>query len=266
VSRRAGAAALALVILCAAALLGAGPASAAPQLQLSPASGPAGTTVTVAAAGFAAGDVELRWGTQSGPLLATAVGPDFTVPVVVPDAGPDTYPLVAVARSANGVSTSSASFQVTPGQAPAPTTVTPAPRGRSTVEAPARGDGVAGGLDPGMADTTDGAGQAPAGAGPATAVTTTAVAPTVAAGASPTTTQAVAVAAAASTPSSAVTGDAPSGSPDAGAAAGGRALGATSAGAEAGGVRWPGLALIAAGAALGGAALVSVRNRRRPAA
>ncbi|MDP1805925.1 MAG: hypothetical protein Q8K72_12210, partial [Acidimicrobiales bacterium] len=162
-------------------VLGIGPAGAATELRLSPASGPPGTAFVVTGTGFAALPVEIRWGGLSGPVIATAMGPAFSVPGVVPDSPPNSHPVLAVVTDGGSVSTSSASFQVTAGEAPAPaettTTITTLAQPPTTSEASIpRGEtgqdpissgtqrgglsggidgGVGGGVGGGMADTAD---------------------------------------------------------------------------------------------------------------
>lgn len=161
--------------------VGGGPATAATELVLSPASGPPGTTFTITGSGFAPGAVvKLHWGSQSGLELATGIGPDFTTTAVVPESPPNSHPVVAVVTEGTSVSTSSASFQVTSADAPVttttlevttttvaappPTTATtqPAPSSRSNSgfdPAPTGRDtsGLGGGVDGGvMPDTTGG--------------------------------------------------------------------------------------------------------------
>lgn len=194
--RRAAATGLVAAAVVTVALLGLGPASAATVLTVSPASGPPGTEMVVTGSGFAALPVEIRWGGLSGPVIATAAGPAFSVPATVPDSLPNSVPVMAVVTNGNSVSTSSASFQVTAGDAPAETTTSttvaqpPATSptasipggevGRSAVsDGPARTTGLGGGID-GGADTapavTGNGGGAPAGTSGATATTVAAVA------------------------------------------------------------------------------------------
>lgn len=188
--RRAGVAGLVLAVAVTVGLLGTGPAAAAPQLTVSPASGPPGTEFVVTGSGFAALPVEIRWGGLTGPVIATALGPAFSVTAVAPESQPNSVPVTAVVTDGSSVSTSSASFQVTNGGAPAPaepttttevtttTTTVAAPpaasipggeTARSPVSSPARGGlsgGVDGGVDGGMAETTNGAGATGAAATP----------------------------------------------------------------------------------------------------
>lgn len=105
-------------------LVSGGPAGAATELTLSPASGPPGTEFVISGTGFAALPVDIRWGGLSGPVIATAMGPAFSVTAVVPDSPPNSHPVMAVVTDGNAVSTSSASFQVTSGEAPAPVDTT----------------------------------------------------------------------------------------------------------------------------------------------
>ena len=118
--RRSAAAGLVLAMAVAVGLVAGGPAAAATQLTLSPASGPPGTEFVVTGTGFAALPVEIRWGGLSGPVIATAMGPEFSVTAGVPDSPPNSHPVMAVVTDGSAVSTSSASFQVTNGAAPAP--------------------------------------------------------------------------------------------------------------------------------------------------
>jgi len=110
-----------------------------PLITIAPqASGPPGTKVAVD--GLAVGaNAEIRWNGLKGPLLATAAGPTFSVPITIPDAPVGLYVVVVLDRGANGAvgNTGRAEFLVTgPGGAPAPTprsgaTVTVAPGGTS---------------------------------------------------------------------------------------------------------------------------------------
>jgi len=72
-------------------------------IELSRASASPGDTVTVTGRGFIPREVQIRWNGSSGPLLAKATGPDFSVEVTVPRAGPGTYYPHAVARGADGL-------------------------------------------------------------------------------------------------------------------------------------------------------------------
>lgn len=171
-------------------VVGGGPAGAATELTLSPASGPPGTEFVVTGTGFAALPVEIRWGGQAGPVIATAIGPEFSVTAVVPDSPPNSHPVLAVVTDGSSVSTSSASFQVTNSEAPPPeetttsttattsTTLAQPPAtsppataggsdtGRSIAPAPTAGrGGASGGVDGGVeADTTGSAGNSSAAA------------------------------------------------------------------------------------------------------
>ena len=240
---------------------GATPAGAAPKLQLSPATGAAGETFTVRGTGFAASDVEIRWGGQSGELLATAAGPDFSVDATVPDVGPNSYPVVAVVREGGSVSTSNAAFQVSPAVQAIPT------GGRAAIDAPSRG----GGIDGGLPDTTSGVDAdpdpptvttAPATTTPATTHATVAPAETAAA-AVPTTAVAAPDAAVAAVPVS------PAGSTGtvAGGAATGEERGAgalspASTSRSSGAVQSPTLLVAGLGLVVAGAVALLVRARR----
>ncbi|HEV2758599.1 MAG TPA: IPT/TIG domain-containing protein [Acidimicrobiales bacterium] len=169
--RRSGGLGLLTALVAALVLVWSAPAWADPELRLSPAAGATGSEVTVTGTGFDAAAVEIRWGSRSGPVLGTAQGPDFTVTVEVPDSPPNSYPVVAVIAAGNTVTTSNASFQVTPAAEPAvpepvvTTTTTsppervpgtnPALADRTPIDANSRGSGVTGGLDPSLPDTVD---------------------------------------------------------------------------------------------------------------
>ena len=280
-----------MALVVAVGLLGVRPAGAATELRLSPASGPPGTEFIITGTGFAPGLVELRWGSQTGPIIATATGPDFSVAATVPDSPPNSHPVVAVVTDGNTVSTSSASFQVTTGEAPAPvveettttsTTVAPATTVPQTTAPPAaspsafdpptvgRGGadgGVGGGVDGGIGGTTTGAG--PSTAGGATG------APATGAGspATPTTT-AVAAGDATIPTVTLVPGGAPGAAPPGGQGASTAPLlpgdgvaapvlvpGRTS--QSAGAVNNPALLFLGLGLVFGGGVFLAVRNRQR---
>lgn len=71
---------------------------------LSAPSGAAEERVTMNGTAFHKGvPVEIRWNSVSGPVLATATGPDFSLPVTIPaDAKPDAYYLFAVQHDDRG--------------------------------------------------------------------------------------------------------------------------------------------------------------------
>jgi hypothetical protein len=287
---KAAAAGLALAVTVAVTLLGAGPAAAATELRLSPASGPPGTEFVISGTGFASAPVELHWGGQSGPIIASAVGPEFSVKATVPDAPPNSHPVVAVVTQGTSVSTSSASFQVTTGEVPAPvveettttsTTVTPATTPPPTtatpstapaaIELPAAGGSstdrrVSGGVDGGVGDTTDGGST---NAGAATA------APSAGAGSTPTSTVLTPPASVATTPTVTI---APGGGP--GAAPPGGPVPSTApllpgdgvaapvltparTNQSAGAVSNPALLFLGLGLVFGGGVFLAVRNRHR---
>lgn len=132
---------LAAVIVAIASPLSVPPADA--QLGRSPAalvlvrpqpSGPPGSAVSVVGIGFDDAEaVEVRWGTLDGGLLGSAAGPDFVVPITVPDLGAGLYSIIALSRrSDGGVGAAAATaFLVTPRGSAAPgdpfngTTTTP---------------------------------------------------------------------------------------------------------------------------------------------
>ena len=78
-------------------------------------SGASGTQVTVKAVAFDTGPAEVRWNASDGPRLATAVGPDFSVPVTIPAADEGLHTIVVLSRSPNGTlgNAGTAAFQVT---------------------------------------------------------------------------------------------------------------------------------------------------------
>lgn len=70
-----------------------------PMLAVQPrASGPPGSEVTVDGANFQGGRVELRWNDSDGPLVGSAVGRTFSIPIRIPDVPPGLYALVALER------------------------------------------------------------------------------------------------------------------------------------------------------------------------
>lgn len=117
-------------------------------ISITPQTGPPGSEMTVQGRAFAepatSNPVEIRWGSATGPVLATAPGPSFSVPVTVPDADPGVHTVVALQRDKQGtlLGRTSAQFEVTdpapaaaaPGEpSPAPAAASPAPE-----EQPAR--------------------------------------------------------------------------------------------------------------------------------
>lgn len=268
-SARAGSVLLALV---AALVLGTGsPAMAAPELSLSPASGAVGDSVTVSGTGFAAAPVEIRWGGESGPLLATTSGPDFSVDATIPEAEPSSYLVVAVVRE-GGAGSASAPFQVTgDGVARIPGGEV----GSDPVQSGDRGGGVGGGLP----DTTGGGDEAPpAGTGSTTvpgpgapnadvaaavAAANAAIAPAVAAANAAV---AAADAANADTPTTTAPDGASGAAPAEGAERGAGAPDAASTGRSSEAARWPGLLLIGLGLALGAWAVTTLLKGHRTGA
>ena len=86
---------------------------------VSPSSGQAGTQVVVRGGQFGTGPVELRWQTMDGRLLGTALGPEFTTKVTIPDKAEGVHYLVAVARDpadpSKVLAQRSEAFQITSG-------------------------------------------------------------------------------------------------------------------------------------------------------
>lgn len=66
------------------------------------ASGAAGDEVTVNGVDLGAGAIELRWNALDGALLGRGSGPNFSIPVTIPDAPDGVYVIVALTREANG--------------------------------------------------------------------------------------------------------------------------------------------------------------------
>ncbi len=64
--------------------------------------GPAGSELTVEGLAFDPQPVEIRWGGPDGDLLATSTGPDFSVPVTIPDVPAGLYAVVVVVRQPGG--------------------------------------------------------------------------------------------------------------------------------------------------------------------
>ena len=96
-------------------------------LSLAPESGTAGSTVTAKASGFSAGStVEIRWGSKTGPLLATGTGASFSTPITIPAAPPGVhYVSAAMTGEHRDHSATVAAFQITAPGAPAPGGTTP---------------------------------------------------------------------------------------------------------------------------------------------
>lgn len=82
-------------------------------VEVNPATGPVGSTVTVTGNAFNSGPVEIRWNAISGRSLGTAAGPGFSVGVKIPEAKPGGHVIVVV-QYVNGliVGRSQAAFEV----------------------------------------------------------------------------------------------------------------------------------------------------------
>lgn len=112
-------------------------------IAVTPPSGPAGTEVRVEGTGFGNAPVELRWGSASGTVLATAPSGTFAVTFAIPEAPAGVHYLVAVPQEtdASRRAPAPAAFEITqpvaqpveqaaaaPGPAaPAPAAQEPAP-------------------------------------------------------------------------------------------------------------------------------------------
>lgn len=74
-----------------------------PAITVGPSSsGPVGSEVTLTAVAFGGGPVEVRWNALDGPLLASAVGPNFETKVKIPEAPSGLYLLVVIGRLEDG--------------------------------------------------------------------------------------------------------------------------------------------------------------------
>lgn len=250
-----------------------GPAVAAPQLRLSPESGPPGTHVTVTGTGFQATEIVIHWGSEDGPELARATGPEFSVPAVVPDAPANSHQVYAVIRDGNAVSTSSAPFQVTPAEvvttttvAEAVTTTTAARRGTPAAGNDRQTSGVGGGAED-MSDTVGGSsgGQpSAAGSGGATTTTTAPEATARPADPDPDPAQASPLAASPQPPAGAPVDARPGPSGEPGEAA--TALGQRQTSQSSGAVGNTALLALGLGMVFFGGAFLAIRNRHRPPA
>lgn len=123
---------------------------------VSPGSGPAQSTVTVAGTRFPQGPVRIHWESSTGPMLATVTGPNFSVPVTIPADSAGVHAIVAYGSTGGRAS---APFRITatappPGVNPPPATAPPS--GGGTGNGGGAGDG---GANPG------GTGESPAGTG-----------------------------------------------------------------------------------------------------
>lgn len=62
------------------------------------ASAPPGTQVNLEGVDFTSGKIEVRWNGLTGPLLGQSTGPNFSVPVTIPDAPGGSYTMVVFVR------------------------------------------------------------------------------------------------------------------------------------------------------------------------
>lgn len=102
-------------------------------------SGPAGSEVTLNAVNVDPGPAEVRWNGADGQLLAEGEGPNFSVPVKIPEVATGLYTVVVISRQPNGAIGNSATvpFQVTaPGDVTNDTGPPVEPGGPSTTVAP----------------------------------------------------------------------------------------------------------------------------------
>lgn len=78
-------------------------------------SGAAGSRVTVQGLGFDANPIEIRWNGPDGPELGNSVGPNFSVPITIPEVPEGLYTVVVLSRLSQGNIGYAAgtSFQVT---------------------------------------------------------------------------------------------------------------------------------------------------------
>ena len=96
-------------------------------LSLTPASGPAGSTVTAKASGFPAGStVEIRWMSKTGQVLSTGTGPSFSTPIKILAAAPGVYYVSAATTGEHrDHSATVAAFRIAAPGTPAPGGTTP---------------------------------------------------------------------------------------------------------------------------------------------
>ncbi len=71
-------------------------------IDLGATSGHPGDSIAVSGNAFLSGPVEIHWNSSTGPLLATATGPAFTVNVTLPKVAAGVYYLHGVARDSTG--------------------------------------------------------------------------------------------------------------------------------------------------------------------
>lgn len=91
-------------------------------------SGPAGSQINFSGRDFGPGQVQVRWNSRTGQLLAEAQGPSFSVPVTIPQAPAGVHYIVAFQTV--GTATASLAFEVTPSR-----TATPQDSGGTTSSA-----------------------------------------------------------------------------------------------------------------------------------
>ena len=119
---------VAVVIASAAASWACSPAAS--MSGISPEAGGAGSEVTVTGQ-YMTPVVEIRWGSQTGPLLASVAGPSFSTRVRIPQASPGLYYIMAIGRDSDGsiAGKASSAFEVrgTTSTEPAPTSPAPDP-------------------------------------------------------------------------------------------------------------------------------------------
>ena len=101
--------------------------------------GPPGTKVTVVGLGFEPGRKEVRWNAPDGLLLGSTDGPNFSVPVTIPDATNGLHHLVVISRSGGGEvgNTGVVAFQVTATPVVSPPMSPPPVRFNEQTQAPA---------------------------------------------------------------------------------------------------------------------------------
>ena len=92
--------------------------------NVNPNKGPAGSQVAASGSNFPAGNtIEIRWGSRTGPILATATGPAFSnVPITIPASAPQGIHFISASGTGEHAdhSATDVSFEVTAQSTPPP--------------------------------------------------------------------------------------------------------------------------------------------------